>query len=159
VPEQIVHRAACGRIERQIGVLAVAHEQPLAFQRPADPLGDPPHERIELFLQHFVGQQRSRLGHAPRATARAYRPHLAAERDELLGMTRIALDPKKSVLEAPAAEVGLECPLNVFRQRPFSRLARGDKCRVMHLDEPIAQRPLGPVARIARRIDERRRLP
>jgi GH15 family glucan-1,4-alpha-glucosidase len=54
-----------------------------------------------------------RLGHPPRAAARAEAAALATERDQLLGLTGLALDPKESVLEQAALEIGLELIFHV----------------------------------------------
>ena len=258
VPEQIVHRAARRRVEGEVAILAIAHEQSLAFERPADALGDPLDERLQLARarrgdapkhrrvrsgevravehqhvevdvgierrpeslnerhgarvagrarqtglledvsgnpaiddaehlrehvgvggqqkpqgegqgknplaqrpcgEHFIDQERRSFRHPPRAAARAKAAPLTAERDELLGVARFAFDPKKTVLEAPAFAIRLELLLHVLWQQPAGRLPRGEKRRIVLLDDLIEQRLFRAVLHVARRIDERRRAP
>jgi len=66
---------------------------------------------------------------------------------------------REAVLEPPALQVRLELRLHMSRERPSGSLPRGEKRRVVLLDEPIKERLLGPVLRVARRVDERRRTP
>jgi hypothetical protein len=109
--------------------------------------------------QYFLCQESRRLRHSPRAAARTDPPPLAAECHQLLGVAGLALHAQEAVLESSASQVVLELALNVPRHRPFGRLARGEKRRIVRFHKRVEQRLLGPVPRVARRIDEWRRPP
>jgi hypothetical protein len=70
-----------------------------------------------LLRQDIVHEQCRRLGHPPRAAARAEAAAFARECHELLGLAGIALDPQKSMLEQAALEIRLELIFHVPRQR------------------------------------------
>ncbi len=89
----------------------------------------------------------------PCAAARTEVAALTAERDELFGMTLLAPDVQKTVLEVAALEIRLKLFLYVLRQRPADRLARGEECRIVLLDELVEERLLGQMLRVTRRID------
>jgi hypothetical protein len=75
-----------------------------------------------LLRQYLVHEQRRRLGHAPGTAARAEAAALAAECNQLLGLAGLARDPKESVLEQAALQIGLKLLVDVPRQRtPFGR--------------------------------------
>ena len=67
--------------------------------------------------QHLIGQQCSRLGHAPRTTRRAEPALLAAEGHQLLGVALLAAHAQEALLQPPALQVGVEFLLYVVRQR------------------------------------------
>jgi len=71
-----------------------------------------------LLRQDVVHEQRRRLGHPPRAAARAEAAALARKCHQLLGLAAVALDPHKTMLEQTALEISLELIFNVPRQRP-----------------------------------------
>ena len=72
-----------------------------------------------LLRQDVVHEQCRRLGHPPRAAARAEAAAFATERDQLLGLAGVALDPQKAVLEQATLEIGVELVFHVPRQRPI----------------------------------------
>ena len=55
--------------------------------------------------KYIIREQSSTLGHAARAAAGAETALLAAESDQVLGMTSIAAHAQETVLETPALEV------------------------------------------------------
>src|SRR5690606_23196431 len=69
--------------------------------------------------QDVVHDQRGRLGHPPSAAARTEAAALAAERNQLLSLTRLALDPQKPVLESATLQIRLKLVLDIARQRPL----------------------------------------
>jgi hypothetical protein len=88
------------------------------------------------FGQHLIGQQRGRLGHAPRATRGTEPALLAAERHEILGVALLAAHTQETLLQPAAIEVGLELLLHVARQRPSGLGAQLAKGGVVLLDKP-----------------------
>ncbi len=89
---------------------------------------------------HVIDQQRGRLRHPPRAAAWAKAAALAAERNELLGVTVRARHAQKTVLEAAAFQIRLELLLYVFRRRPALCRARLAKGGVVLLDNLMEQK-------------------
>ncbi len=62
------------------------------------------------------------VSHAPGTATGAKTAAFATERHEVLGMTSLAPNPQKTVLEAPAFEVLVELALDIARQcRSLSR--------------------------------------
>jgi hypothetical protein len=57
------------------------------------------------------------VGHPPGTAARTEAAALATERNQLLGLPKLTLDPKKSVLKQAAFEIGFELVFDVPRQR------------------------------------------
>src|SRR5690554_3139926 len=83
---------------------------------------------------------------------------MAAIRNQLLRLTRIALDAKKSVLKQTALEIGFELVFDVPRQRsPFGH-ATIPELRIVLGHELIEQRRFRPVSPVPRRRDEALRL-
>jgi len=72
------------------------------------------------------------------------------ERHQVLGMAGVAAHAQKAMLQATAAEVVLEFPLHVRRQRAFLLGHVGDERRVVLLDDLVEERTLGPVALVWR---------
>lgn len=111
-----------------------------------------------LLWQDVVHEQRRRLGHPPGAAARAEAAALATERDQLLGLTGVALDLKKAMFEQTALEVGLELLLDITRKRPLLGRPPIPKPRIVLGYELVEERRLGPMPPISRRRDEALRL-
>src|SRR5690606_16478673 len=107
-----------------------------------------------LARQDIVHEQRGRLGHPPSAAARTEAAALAAERNQLLSLTRLALDPQKPVLESPTLQIRLKLVLDIARQRPLLGRAPIPELRIVLGHEPIEQRRLRPVPRISWRRDK-----
>jgi hypothetical protein len=90
--------------------------------------------------------------------ARTEAAAFAAERDQFLGLTGLALDPKKSVLEQAALEIGFKLVFHVPWQRsPLGRPSIPEPGIVLG-HELIEQRRFRPMPRIPRRRDETRGL-
>src|SRR5690606_22401248 len=78
-----------------------------------------------LSRQDFVHEQRGRLGHPPSAAARTEAAALAAERNQLLSLTRLALDAQKPVLESATLQIRLKLVLDrigAFGDQPWLAL-------------------------------------
>src|SRR5690606_24544031 len=96
------------------------------------------------------------LRHPSTAAAWAEPSTLAAKRDELLGAAALAAHPKEALLEPPALQVRLELLLHVARQRLALRRSRLTEPGIVLGDDLVEQRLFGTMARVARRVDERR---
>ncbi len=98
--------------------------------------------------QHLVGEQRRRLGHAPRAAGGAEAALLAAESHQLLGVALLAAQAQEALLQPAALQAGVELRLDVVGQRLClpRRAARATReCRSTSRYSSVA---LGPVARV-----------
>src|SRR5690606_26303760 len=72
-----------------------AHDLGATGEQEAQRIREAQHPLAHRLLgKHLVDQQRGALGHAPRAAARTEAAPLAAERDQVLGMTRAAANSK-----------------------------------------------------------------
>lgn len=107
-----------------------------------------------LLWQDVVHEQCRRLGHPPRAAARAEAAALATERDQLLGLAGVALDPQKTMFKQSALEISLELVFHVPRQRSILGRPSIPKRGIVLGYELVQQRRLGPMALIPRRRDE-----
>ena len=94
-----------------------AHDIGAAGEQEAQRIRDAQHLLAHRLLRKdLVNQKRGTLGHAPGAAAGTETPALAAEGDQVLGMTAFAAHAQEAVLRAAALEVILELPLNIPRQ-------------------------------------------
>src|SRR5690606_12458344 len=98
-----------------------------------------------LARQDVVHEQRGRLGHPPRAAARTEAAALAAERNRLLSLTRLALDPWNPGLESPTLQIRCKPVLAIAWQRPLLGGAPIPELRIVLGHEPIEQRPFWPL--------------
>jgi hypothetical protein len=128
----IEHLCERGRVRRQQEAQRIRQRQRPLAQRP---LG-----------QHLIDQQRRGVSHAARTARGAEPAPLAAERDELLGVSHFAAYAPEPVLGAATFHVGPELLLDMLRQRPAGLTAQCAERRIVPLDELIQQRRLGPVA-------------
>jgi hypothetical protein len=125
---------AVGDLERHAHCLRIAREQITKRKRYAE------HPLAHRYLwQHLVDQERRTFGHAPRAAARTEAAPFAAEGDEFLGMTSIAADAQKPMLQPPTLQAILELTLYVPRQIATRGTQRLEKYRIMTLDELAAR--------------------
>ena len=89
-----------------------------------------------LLGQHLLDQQGRTPRHAPRSAARAKTTTLTAERDQMLGATRLAAHLQEAVFETAAFEVILELALHIARQFPALLRQKSRECRVILVDDP-----------------------
>jgi hypothetical protein len=99
-----------------------------------------------LLGKHLIDQQGRALDHAPRPAAGAKAAPSTTERHQVLSVARVAAHPQKAMLQASAAQVVLEFPLHLVRQRAFLLGRQDGERRVALLDDLVEQRVLGPVA-------------
>lgn len=111
-----------------------------------------------LLRQDVVREQCGRLDHPPRAAARAEAAAFATERDQLLGLAGVALDPQKTVLKQSALEISLKLVVYVPRQRSILGRPPILKPGIMLGHQLVQKRSLRPMALIPRRRDEILRL-
>jgi len=109
------------------------------------------------FGEYPLGQQRSGLGHAPRTTGGAEPALLAAERDELLGVARVATQAEEAFLQTTALQVGVKLLLDVVWKRSACFGSKRAKRGMVLLHQLIQQRGCGAMPGVARRIEKWRR--
>ena len=152
----IIQRAA-GSIPCQPGVLHVALDRATALKGLADALGDLLHQCHRLGGSgsapsrsvESASRRHCSLGHATR-TARGTKPALfATERHQLFGMAVLAAHTQEARFRSTALQPSIELLLHVVGQRsPVSRSHLAEY-RIVLLEQPIQQRGLGPMPRIA----------
>jgi hypothetical protein len=98
--------------------------------------------------QHLVYQQGRAFGHAPGAAARAKSSALAAEGDELLGMTVRTAHAQEAMFETAALEVLIEFAHYILRQGRALRGQLACKRRVVLRDDLVEKGLFRAVASI-----------
>jgi len=109
------------------------------------------------FWQHFISEQCSGLGHATRATGGTKPALLAAERHPLIGVATAAAHAQESFLQPAALQIGIELLRHVVGKGSTFPCSQLTEIRIVPLDQPIQQRGLGAMLRVARGLDEGRR--
>ena len=155
---RIIRSALLGRRSQEPALQDALDELSEALAAALAPQGDDGTSRCLIGRRiRIIDEVIEARSHAPPTAGRAEAALLAAEGDQLLGVTGLAVQAQETFLQPTALQAGLELLLHVPRQRPACFGSKLPECRIVLLHQLVEQRDLGPVPGIVRRIEKRRR--